>query len=408
MGDEKQDASEPTSKEIEPTPDATAAVEVDETPGTLEIDETSITAVEQEEQTLRERIDELTEEQGREAEEFAAEFLLKVLRLRGVRIDRVKFLTSELHKRGIDRATIKRAIEENPAGAGIAPSMLDDIARSSIEFETRKSSALSFAAGLPGGFAMFATIPGDITQFYIHAFRVMQKTAYVYGWQAFLDDIDDIDDETLGKLTAFLGVMMGVGGAQAALGRFAANSVAPAIQKKIASVALTKTAWYTPMKQVLKFVGVHVTKDSFAKAASKVVPVVGGVVSGGLTYVTLKVQSGRLMKHLRELPPPGVDAAAYRRMVEELDAANPDDGGGIGGVVGAAGTRIANATSGAADYFRPIDLDGDGVADEARALTAMKDAGSAAREAAGKASERVSGLFKRKRGTESQATPEDE
>ncbi|WP_051084625.1 hypothetical protein [Kribbella catacumbae] len=159
--------------------------------------------------------------------------------------------------------------------AGISPAVLDEIARSVIEFETRKSTALSFAAGLPGGFAMIGTVPADITQFYVHAFRVMQKIAYLYGWQSFLDDIDDLDDESLGILAAFLGIMMGVGGASVSVGLFATQVARPAVQKKIASVALTKTAWYVPMKQTLRVIGVHVTKQSFARTASNVVPVVG-------------------------------------------------------------------------------------------------------------------------------------
>lgn len=35
------------------------------------------------------------------------------------------------------------------------------------------------------------------------------------------------------------------------------------------------------------YIGVKVTKDSFAKGVSKVIPVVGGVVSGGLTFASI-------------------------------------------------------------------------------------------------------------------------
>lgn len=176
-------------------------------------------------------INDLIGEQNREAEEFAKSFLKTVLRLRGVRIDREQFLRSELHKRGIAREVIDEAIATSPAAAGIDVVLLDDMANAAIAFETRKSPALSFAAGLPGGFGLLATVPGDVTQFYVHAFRVMQKTAYVYGWQSFLEDSKEIDDETLGKLSMFLGVKL--------------------------------------------------TKDSLAKTVTKVVPVAGGVISGG-------------------------------------------------------------------------------------------------------------------------------
>ena len=339
----------------------------------------------------------MTEEQRQAAEEFAIAFLARVIRLRGVRIDRAHFLKAELHKRGISGGIIERALAENPAAAGITPSMLDEMALAAVEFETRKSTFLSFAAGIPGGLAMLGTVPGDITQFYVHAFRIMQKVAYIYGWQSFLEDTDEIDDETLGKLATFLGVMMGVGGASASLTHFASNIARPAVQRQIAGIALTKTAWYGPMKQVLRVIGVQVTKDSFAKAASKVVPVVGGVVSGTLTYVMLGVQSRRLMEHLRELPPPGVDAAEYVRRVREAteaaEAALQEPGGGIA----AARERALGAASDAADFFRPVDLDGDGVVDEARALTALKDASASAKDIAAGAGDRLGALFKRKR-----------
>lgn len=344
-------------------------------------------------------LQDLNEEQGREAEEFAIAFLSKVLRLRGVRIDRLQFLHSELHKRGYSREAIERALAENPAVAAVSPAMLDEIALAAIEFETRKSTLLSLAAGIPGGLAMIGTVPGDITQFYVHAFRIMQKVAYIYGWSSFLEDTDEIDDETLGKLASFLGVMMGVGGASASVTQFATNVARPAVQRQIAGVALTKTAWYTPMKQVLRVIGVHVTKDSFAKAASKIVPVIGGVVSGSLTYMTLGVQSRRLMVHLREVPPPGVDAAEYLRLVREAtaDAEQQESGSGMA----AARERAMSAVSDASDFFRPVDLDGDGIVDEARALTAVKDAGATAKGFATGASDRLSTLFQRKRESES-------
>ncbi|MDX6261418.1 MAG: hypothetical protein QOH84_3106 [Kribbellaceae bacterium] len=302
-------------------------------------------------------INSMLDAQDREAEQFAIAFLKKVIRLRGVRIDRAQFLRAELHKRGIGAAAIDRAVSENPAVAGISPTVLDEIARSVIEFETRKSTALSFAAGLPGGFAMIGTVPADITQFYVHAFRVMQKIAYTYGWQSFLDDIDDVDDESLGMLAAFLGIMMGVGGASVSVGLFATQVARPAVQKKIASVALTKTAWYGPMKQTLRVIGVHVTKQSFAKTVSKVVPVVGGVVSGGLTFVTLRTQSKRLMEYLREIPPPNVDPDSYRAAVKQADVIAPNKaksiGGAITGTAGAVGSNVAG-------FFKPKKKDQSG------------------------------------------------
>ena len=272
--------------------------------------------------------------------------------------------------------------------------MLDEIAASSIGFETRKSTALSFAAGLPGGFAMLGSVPADITQFYIHAFRVMQKIAYVYGWQSFLKDMNDIDDETLAKLAAFLGVMMGIGGASSSVTSFAAQVARPAIQKKITNAALTKTVWYGPMKSTLRMVGVNVTKQSFAKGVTKVVPVAGGVISGGLTFVTLDSQSKRLMKHLREIPPPNVDAAAYMHAVRLAEEEDPGKVRAVGATFEDAIGRIRpprpsteetgersaveKTARGAASAFRGVV---DGAADRLRSATRNEESAETADEA---------------------------
>lgn len=250
--------------------------------------------------------------QDQEADAFALEFIGKLLRLRGVRIDRDHYLAAELRREGVAEEVIARAIADRPAVAGVSAGTIEVIARRSIAFETKKSTALAFAAGLPGGFALLGTVPADVAQYYVHAFRVMQKLSYLYGWQSFLDDCGDADDETLGKLGTFLGVMLGVAGASSALSGFANNVARPALQKQLASKALTQTTFYPVIKETLKRVGVQINKQIFARTVAKVVPVVGGVVSGGLTYAGLKSGSGRLAKHLRVLPPalPGPAAGA--------------------------------------------------------------------------------------------------
>ena len=333
-------------------------------------------------------INDLIGEQNREAEEFAKSFLKTVLRLRGVRIEREQFLRSELHKRGIAREVIDEAIATSPAAAGIDVVLLDDMANAAIAFETRKSSALSFAAGLPGGFGLLATVPGDVTQFYVHAFRVMQKTAYVYGWQSFLEDSKEVDDETLGKLSMFLGVMLGVGGASSSLTVFAASVARPAIQKQVAGKALTKTTWYPVMKSTLRVIGVKLTKDSLAKTVTKVVPVAGGVISGGMTFVTLRGQSKRLMEHLRELPPPNVDAAEWRALVTRAGA---EEALRDNSVLSSVGGAVSNATETASTQARAA-LDGAGSAVKG----AASGAGSAVKGAASGASGRLKSLVRRK------------
>lgn len=261
---------------------------------------------------------EMTAEQDAQAQQYAIEFLSKVIRIRGVAVSRQDYLRQELRKLGTSDSQISIALDSTPLNAGIALDRLDELAASTIDFETRKSAAMSFTAGLTGGFAMLATVSADITQYHVHALRIIQKLVYLYGWQDLLSDLDEADDETVGRLALFFGVMMGVGGAATTLSSFASQVAVPAVQKQIAQKALTKTVWYTPMKKTLAFIGVKVTKDSFAKTVTKAVLVVGGVISGSITLVALKNQSVRLLVHLREMPPPGADAAEYASILARV------------------------------------------------------------------------------------------
>ena len=258
-------------------------------------------------------VSEASSDQDQQASVYAVFFLKKLVRLQGVRISREDFLRQELRKLHLSDAEIECAIASNPLSAGVSRKLLDKLANDAISFETKKSTALSFAAGIPGGLAMLGTVPADLTQYYVHSLRIMQKLAYLYGWKEFLTDLDDIDDETIAQMGLFFGVMLEVAGAAESLRDFARVIVAPAIEKRIARKALMKTTWYPIVKKSLKVIGVSVTKQSMAKTMSKIVPLIGGVISGGMTFVALQTQSIRLKQHLRQLPPPATDAAEWKQ-----------------------------------------------------------------------------------------------
>jgi hypothetical protein len=95
------------------------------------------------------------------------------------------------------------------------------------------------------------------------------------------------------RVIAYLGAMFGAAGASALVA--STSKVAGAnLGKKMAAQALTKTAWYPLVKKVGAMVGVKITKKTVEKTITKAVPVVGGVVSGGLTYATFRPLGHRL------------------------------------------------------------------------------------------------------------------
>lgn len=128
----------------------------------------------------------------------------------------------------------------------------------------------------------------------------MQKLAYLYGFPEFELQEDNISDETMNQLLIFLGIMFGVNGANQGL-KIIAETTSSKMSKSIAQKALTKTAYYPIVKKVASALGFKMTKEVFAKGVSKVVPVVGGVVSGGLTYITFKPCVTKLKNNFQSL-----------------------------------------------------------------------------------------------------------
>jgi hypothetical protein len=218
----------------------------------------------------------------------------------GVRIDREAFLRNSF-KKYFDETTVDVAIEQTPAKAGISLQLIRKIANESIDFETAKATALSAAAGIPGGLAMLGTVPADLAQYYAHVLRVAQKLAYLYGWPSLFDENDEMDDGTRGILTLFLGIMFGAEAAGKGVEKVA-KMLADNLMKKLPQIALTKGAVYPIVKKVASYLGVQMTKQTFAKGVGKVVPVVGGVVSGGITLATFRPMSARLRDYLAGLP----------------------------------------------------------------------------------------------------------
>lgn len=253
--------------------------------------------------------------------------LQKAISVPGVRINRESFLRKELTKY-FDDEIVEKAISGNPAKAGIGIKIIDKIANSCISYEATKVTALSAAAGIPGGFAMIGTIPTDLVQYFAHILRIMQKLAYLYGWQEFAGkdlDGDNMDDGLINQLTLFVGVMFGVKAANTAVTKIA-QAAAANVSSIIMKRALTKGAIYPFVKKIAKYIGVKMTKDLFTKGVGKVIPVVGAVTSGAITFAGFFPMAKRTKKFFSTLPL--ADPQHYRTDhsddVVELDFENID------------------------------------------------------------------------------------
>ena len=218
-------------------------------------------------------------------------------RLPLVHIDRSKFLTSNLG-RLCTPTQLQKAIDEGTLHAGIPIATLDSLANAVINAETLKVTAISAAAGIPGGLAMAATIPADLAQFYGFVIRTAQELAYLYGWPEIRTDQSELDAGTESQLILFIGVMSGVNAANKVVVHLFGKTAMQAVAKRVAGQALTKT-WYFPIvRKIASSLGQRMVKATFASGVSKAVPFIGGAISGGLTLATFKPMASRLKKHL--------------------------------------------------------------------------------------------------------------
>lgn len=213
------------------------------------------------------------------------------IQIPGVKVNRELFLRERFQKES--KELVDQIVELGPVDAQINQDTLRKMAKRLINERTLVSTGASFAAGLPGGLAMAATIPADMLQYYGVALRMAQELAYLYGegdlWNGdFLDN-----DKVTSQLILYCGVMLGATGAAQAV-RVMSSALAKQIMKKLPQKALTKTFYYPVIKSICKFFGVSMTKNVFAKGVSKAVPILGGVVSGGITFATLRPMGQRL------------------------------------------------------------------------------------------------------------------
>ncbi|MEK0264859.1 hypothetical protein [Bifidobacterium mongoliense] len=223
--------------------------------------------------------------------------LVSALKIPGVKIDRKSFLRNEFQTRPSE--FVNDVLSRGPVEAGISRDELSALAKRIVDTATLQSSGMSFLTGLPGGLTMAATIPADIAQFYAMDLRMAQQIAYLYGEpDLFRNGLPD-DEQVRNQLTIFCVVMFGVSGA-VSLARAASAKIGKQIMSTLPKKALTKALYYRLIKSIAKVLGIKMTKQVFARGVSKFVPLLGGAVSGGMTYAMMRPMGNRLIVALDE------------------------------------------------------------------------------------------------------------
>ena len=229
-----------------------------------------------------------------------------VLKMPGVKVDRVGFLRHELRPY-CNQSRLQMLGSVRPYTV-VSEQVIDKLARQCVRHHVTVVTATSTVVGLPGGLAMAATLPADLTQYFYHVFVLSQKLAYLYGYPDLCDDDGELNDVAIDLLTIFMGVMMGAPVAEKGLGELS-KAVAENAVTRLPRVALTKTALVPIVAQLTKMIGTRLSKDSLTKSVGRFIPVAGGLFSGGLTLYTFRRGANRLRRQ----------RSAQRRLFDDGD-----------------------------------------------------------------------------------------
>lgn len=228
-------------------------------------------------------------------------FMSNVANIPGARIDREEYLKKTFKQDFA--AELDDIVISGPINAGIPLDEISKIADKAITHETIMASGTSVLVGLPGGLAMLGTVPADAMQSLVHAFIVLQKLMYLYGWENdVIDNCGDMDDETKTMIIIYFGSMFGVKAAKEAFAKLVAVNTVKAAKGAISKVVISSVMkggiWRSIIIKTIKALGLKTTIKYGAKIGTKLVPVVSGVVSGLFTMATFIPMMKRLKKQI--------------------------------------------------------------------------------------------------------------
>jgi hypothetical protein len=208
----------------------------------------------------------------------------------GAKVNRKEFLTKEFGKY-CTGTTVERIINKGTVQAGIEIALMDKIADDTINFHSGIAASLSVAAGIPGGLTMLGTIPADLAQYYYHVIAAAQKLAYIYG----LMDMGLINDNFKSLVTLLIGVMANIESADKTVMEIYSVQATKDVVTMSAVKALDKTVLKTAV--MLSYL---LTGKTVFKSIWKAIPIIGGLVSGGITLATFLPMCGKLKERLHK------------------------------------------------------------------------------------------------------------
>jgi hypothetical protein len=212
------------------------------------------------------------------------------LQLPGAKVDRAAFL-KKVYTEYFNNDMLDKMILENSIASGIGLKIMDKAADEAITYHQNIATSLSFVAGIPGGLTMLATVPADIAQYYYHLIVCAQKIAYLYG----MADLGVTDDNLKSLVTLLIGVMADNEEADKTINEMYSEQF-----KKSAGTLVVGKAFNKIIITIAVSISYILTGKAIFKSIFKVIPLLGGVVSGGITLFSFKPMCSKLKERMHK------------------------------------------------------------------------------------------------------------
>lgn len=213
-----------------------------------------------------------------------------------VRVDREDFLKKQFK----DSPYLETILTQGPQAVYSVDSLNKKADKIIFDMTTQTSFA-SFLTGLPANPVAAIPLAGaDVTQFFGFALNMAQQLAYLYGHDDLFDKgQQELSEEAKLRLVVYLGVMFGVAGVNVLVPKVA-KGVGQHMFRQVGRQALRQTTWYPILRKIGSVIGVRVTRETVQKGILKIVPIIGGVISGGLTFASFKPMGENLARTLSD------------------------------------------------------------------------------------------------------------
>ncbi len=165
-----------------------------------------------------------------------------------------------------------------------------------IKKEKNKATAFSFGNVFWGGWALAVSLPADLVQYYACLVILAQKMAYLYGCKNLCDSNGKIGKDGVDFLTICIGIAIGVKDLQSSLAVTLETLGSPAL-----TIVSKSSVATTMMGEIAGDIGLKITEESSSSALGKMIPVIGAVVSGGMTYLSISKAAERLRSAFKEI-----------------------------------------------------------------------------------------------------------